>query len=64
MLALLSLDDPDADVRLAAADALRCLPEAEISGESAHEKLRVSMTIQVPCGDGVAMRFAVNRVLA
>ncbi|CAE7572046.1 sel-11 [Symbiodinium natans] len=38
MLALLSLDDPDADVRLAAADALRCLPEAEISGESAHEK--------------------------
>ena len=39
MLALLSLDDADADVRLAAADALRCLPEAEPCEETAHERL-------------------------
>jgi len=38
MLALLSLDDADADVRLAAADALRCLPEAEPCEETAHER--------------------------
>ena len=61
MLVLLSLDDPDSDVRLAAADALRCLPEAEIDGESAHEKLPgfVSVgpliSIHVSCGEKAAV---------